>query len=418
MRPPLPPATEVAATERTGLPATGTRQAQVPRMQRLKPGLAAASLALVALSLPIAVQAQEPVNLPADPLNRPAEIMPLASEAMMLDIASSGDRFIAVGERGEVMLSADGDKWTQSAGVPLRSTLTAVTAVGDQAWAVGHDGVILHSSDGGENWEIQRRDPRGQPAEGIDPYDLRQGAPFLDVLFTDARNGMAIGAYSLFLTTSDGGKTWNGSRIPTGQAGADAGQDPNDDFEIEDEADLATDGLHDDNELSSSVFSDAELKIGMESDPHLNGIARTGSGGLVIVGERGAIFRSEDGGLSWARSQLPYDGSMFGVVGFEDQRVVAFGLRGHVFESTDLGVNWNEVPTGSELSLMGGKPLGKGGIVIVGANGIVLHRANANAPLKVATDTAAGVIAGVQPIGNDGDLLIASENGLSRFQPK
>ncbi|MEZ5460220.1 WD40/YVTN/BNR-like repeat-containing protein [Dokdonella sp.] len=385
-------------------------------MQRFNPGLAAAALALTALSMSLAAHAEESANLPADPLDRPAEMLPLASKATMLDITRSGDRFIAVGERGEVMISADGNEWTQSAGVPLRSTLTAVSAVGNQVWAVGHDGVILHSADGGENWEIQRRDPRGQPGEGIDPYDLRQGAPFLDVLFTDANNGMAIGAYAMFLTTNDGGKTWNGLRIPSGQADEETDPTMADDLEIED--DLAADGLHDDNDLGSSVFSDAELTIGMEADPHLNGIARTGSGGLVIVGERGAVFRSTDGGLSWTRSQLPYDGSMFGVVGFEDQRVVAFGLRGHVFESTDLGVTWNEIPTGSELSLMGGKSLDNGGLVIVGANGIILHRANPGAALQAATDNAAGVIAGVQPIGNDGELLIASENGLSRFQPK
>lgn len=387
-------------------------------MQRFKPGLVAASLALTALSMSLAAHAQGSANLAADPLNLPAEIMPLASDATMLDISSIGAGFIAVGERGEVMLSADGNEWTQSVGVPLRSTLTAVATVGNQAWAVGHDGVILHSGDGGENWEIQRRDPRGQPGEGIDPNDLRQGAPFLDVLFTDANNGMAIGAYSMFLTTSDGGKTWNGLRIPAGQAEADPEAGLTDELEIEGEDEQAATDLHDDNDLGSSVFSDAELKIGMESDPHLNGIARTGSGGLVIVGERGAIFRSNDGGVSWIRSQLPYDGSMFGVVGFEDQRVVAFGLRGHVFESTDLGATWSEVPTGSELSLMGGKALDNDGVVIVGANGIILHRANGSAPLQIATDTAAGVIAGVQPIGNDGDLLIASENGLSRFQAK
>lgn len=387
-------------------------------MQRLIPGLAAASLALTALSMAQAVHAQDSVDLAADPLDRPAEIMPLASHATMLDITPSGDRFIAVGERGEVLLSPDGNDWTQSAGVPLRSTLTAVTAVGNQAWAVGHDGVILHSGDGGENWEIQRRDPRGQPGDGVDPDDLRQGAPLLDVLFTDASNGMAIGAYSLFLTTRDGGKTWSGTRIPTGQADSAAEDGLIEDLEIEDEIEPAAQDLHDDNDIGSSVFSDAELTIALESDPHLNGIARTGSGGLVVVGERGTIFSSQDGGVSWKRSQLPYDGSMFGVVGFEQQRVIAFGLRGHVFESTDLGDSWVEVPTGIELSLMGGNALGTDGVVIVGANGIILHRANSSASLQIATDTAAGVIAAVQPVGNDGDLLIASENGLSRFQPK
>jgi hypothetical protein len=56
--------------------------------------------------------------------------------------------------------------------------------------------------------------------------------------------------------------------------------------------------------------------------------------------------------------------------------------------------------------------------VVVGANGIVLYRARASDELKTYTESAAGVIAGVLPLGSDGALLIASENGLSRIQPK
>jgi photosystem II stability/assembly factor-like uncharacterized protein len=109
---------------------------------------------------------------------------------------------------------------------------------------------------------------------------------------------------------------------------------------------------------------------------------------------------------------------MFGIIGFEDLRVLAFGLRGHVFESHDLGVNWNEIPSGSELSLMGGAALESGGAVIVGANGIVLRRADASAPLTRHTDKEAGVIAGVLPLDADGSLLTAGEHGLGRFQPE
>ncbi|MGB0135210.1 hypothetical protein, partial [Dokdonella sp.] len=61
-------------------------------MQRLIPGLAAASLALTALSMALSVHAQNSANLAADPLDQPAEIMPLASEAMMLDITPLGDK--------------------------------------------------------------------------------------------------------------------------------------------------------------------------------------------------------------------------------------------------------------------------------------------------------------------------------------
>ncbi len=381
-------------------------------MQRPVPAVAVALLVL--LSASGMASAQEAADtqlkvLAADPLDRPVEVMPMAQSSLILDMTQSGDRVIAVGERGHVLISTDGSEWRQTADVPLRSTLTAITSIGSNVWAVGHDGVILHSGDAGEHWEIQRRDPRGQPAEGIDPDDIRQGAPLLDVLFTDAEHGFAIGAYSLLLTTSDGGKTWSGSRINTNDAGKAAADAETVEAEQE---------THAENDFGSSVFSADELAIGMEIDAHLNAIARTGSGGFVIVGERGAIFRSRDDGHSWIRSQLPYDGSMFGIVGYEGDHVLAFGLRGHVFESTDLGENWTRIPTGSELSLMGGSPLANGGVVIGGANGIVLHRARDSEPLVRSTEKEAGIIAKVLPAGADGELLIAGEHGLSRFQTK
>lgn len=360
----------------------------------------------VALALGLAVGAavaQAPAPPATDPMALPSEVMPLASHALVLDIARAGTRIIAVGERGQVLLSDDGDTWRQSKGVPLRSTLTAVSAVGNEAWAVGHDGVILHSADAGDTWTIQRRDPWALPADGAE-HDLRQGVPLLDVLFTDARNGIAIGAYSLLLTTSDGGATWAGSRIAVaGEAAAVAKPTTHDEIE---------------GGGSDDTFSADELKIGQESDPHLNGIARTGSGAFMVVGERGAIFRSRDGGKNWERSQLPYDGSMFGVIGYDGDHVIAFGLRGHVFESDDLGGQWREVPTATELSLMGGTALANGGAIVVGANGTVLHRPSAGAPFVRSTHTAAGVIAGVLPLADAGELLVAGENGISRFQPK
>jgi photosystem II stability/assembly factor-like uncharacterized protein len=380
-------------------------------MLRLSTPSALPVLALIfAASLASAEDKASLAPLATDPLARPSEVMPLADSTLVLDIARAGNRIVAVGERGHILYSDDGKAWTQAAGVPLRSTLTAVAAIDGNIWAVGHDGVILHSANSGESWEIQRRDPRGQPAEGVDPDDIRQGAPLLDVLFTDLNHGFAIGAYGLFLETNDGGKHWSGGRIRTpANDAADAAA------AIESENEMAA---HASNDMQSSVFSADELKIGQESDPHLNAIARTDSGGYVIVGERGAIFRSADGGKLWERSQLPYDGSMFGIVGYAGQHVLAFGLRGHVFESSDLGVTWTERATGSELSLMGGVALANGGAIIVGANGIVLRRARDSEPLTTSTHSAAGVIAGVLPLDSDGTLLIASENGLSRFQPK
>ena len=79
-----------------------------------------------------------------------AEPMRLARSSLLLDADADGSRIIVVGERGHVLVSSDdGQRW-QQARVPTRSTLTAVQIVdGTCAWAVGHDGVILKSDDGG-----------------------------------------------------------------------------------------------------------------------------------------------------------------------------------------------------------------------------------------------------------------------------
>jgi len=340
--------------------------------------------------------AADPAAKWVDPATAPAEILPLASKSLLLDVARSGNRYVAVGARGTVLLSDDGASWTQVE-TPTRSTLTAVAAIDAQVWAVGHDGMILHSADAGMHWRIQRADP-WQPADaGADPG---KGAPLLDVLFLDPKRGFAIGAYSLALRTDDGGEHWNPMTVA---AAAEAETTP---------AEPAARGADD-----KETFTAEELKVGQEETPHLNAIARTGSGALFIVAERGSAFRSRDDGATWQRLQLPYDGSMFGVLGYEADHVLVFGLRGHAFESTDLGAHWTAVPTGTELSLMGGAARADGGAVIAGANGIVLTRANGADALHASVDESAGIIATALPLASGAALLLAGENGVTTFEP-
>jgi photosystem II stability/assembly factor-like uncharacterized protein len=337
----------------------------------------------------------------ADPATAAAEIKPLAAKSLLLDVARSGKRFVAVGARGDVLLSDDGRDWRQVE-VPTRATLTAVRAVDAQVWAVGHDGMILHSSDGGDHWTIQRKDPWKAADAGGDPT---QGAPLLDVLFLDARRGYAIGAYSLALQTTDGGETWQPMTV--------AAKTKDDVDEIEDAP------AEKKNNNDKGTFTAAQLKVGQEATPHLNAIARTGSGALLIVGERGSAFRSRDQGATWQRLQLPYDGSMFGVIGYEGDHVLAFGLRGHAYESSDLGEHWNPVQTGTGLSLMGGAATtADGGAAIVGANGVVLVRGKGGEALRTLVDQSAGIISTVLPLDQGAALLLAGENGASIYEPR
>jgi photosystem II stability/assembly factor-like uncharacterized protein len=357
-------------------------------MPRLRPlAVRRAGVLLLLLTLPLAAQVAND-----DPSALPSEILPRAAHSLLLDVARTDAGWFAVGERGHVLSSSDGQDWKQVQ-VPTRSALTSIEAVGELLWAGGHDGVILHSGDGGKTWTAQRRDPFAL-AEGQDTNDRdpRQGAPVMDLHFSDARNGIAVGAYSLMLVTADGGKTWTPKQAIAPSA--------------EPEAPVAP--------MEGDIFSAEDLMLDEESDPHFNAIAATGDGGLVIVGERGTVLRSTDAGASWQKQAFPYKGSMFGVLGFGGGRLLAFGLRGNVYESHDDGASWAKVPAGGSASLMGGVALADGGAVLVGANGTVLHRPTGDAPLAVTTfRNAAGespTLAGVAP-ADGGRFVLVGDKG-------
>lgn len=333
------------------------------------------------------VDSKDPSLLAVEPMKR-------ATGALLLAVAEGDQRAIAVGERGHIVVSESRQDWRQVLDVPTRSTLTAVDAVGNSAWAVGHDQVILHSSDGGLTWVRQRAQPFNE--DNLD--DPRNGAPFLGVLFLDQHSGFAVGAYGLMMRTDDGGENWRAVPITAGTEAAAA-------------AAATSVGDPDRDEWT---FSDEDLELDAESDPHLNAIVRTGDGSLFVAAERGAAFRSTDKGNTWERIQLPYEGSMFGAIGYASRRVLVFGLRGNALESDDLGDSWRALDTGTELSLQGGAALGESGAVIVGNDGLVLVRGE-DGEVKRRKFEPGGVLSDVLPIGGSGQLVLAGEHGLNRF---
>jgi photosystem II stability/assembly factor-like uncharacterized protein len=134
----------------------------------------------------------------------------LATEALLLGIASAGDRLVAVGEYGHIIFSDDrGVSWTQAENVPTRITLTDVAFATDQVgWAVGHDAIVLRTTDGGTSWERQYIDPVLE--DEIDPEtgDVPTDRTLLTLHVYDDEHALALGAFSQALETFDGGETW------------------------------------------------------------------------------------------------------------------------------------------------------------------------------------------------------------------
>ena len=291
-----------------------------------------------------------------DPSVLNAEPMPKAGRSLLLDIARTDAGYVVVGERGHILVSADGKTWKQVE-VPTRSTLTTVSAQGTSVWAGGHDGVILGSTDAGKTWQRQRAEPWS-----ADSQSLTNGSPVLDTLFVSATEGYAVGAYSLLLKTEDAGVTWSelsiGGSMPAQQASAVAATD-------------------------SGVFDDSDLALAAESDPHLNAITRTASGKLLVMGERGAGFRSDDQGATWRSIRLPYGGSVFGLLSLGGEQVLAFGLRGNVYQSDDAGSSWRKIESGTDISLIGGTVAADGTVLLVGGNGTLALRRPGEAAFSI-----------------------------------
>ncbi|MCB1589875.1 MAG: hypothetical protein KDI56_13300 [Xanthomonadales bacterium] len=342
-------------------------------------------LAVGAMLLAVPALAQD-VDDGDDRATRPALLAPLASESLLLDITAANDRAIVVGERGHILVSESRSDWRQVPS-PTQSLLTAVDAVGNQVWAVGHDQMILHSADGGLTWEMQH-------------HDIASDGPLLDVLFLDDQRGFAIGAYGQFLSTSDGGSTWQIELI------SDRSKEP-----VADESE--SDGADESEEEDSWLVS---TDMGEEfGDPHLNAMVRTESG-LMILAEAGSAYRSTDDGGSWLKLSLPYEGSMFGAVALDDGAILAFGLRGNVFRTADLGDNWAALDSGTESSLFGGYALKGGRAILVGAGGTVALAPAGAEQLRLLSFPEGGSMTAVLAI-SDVQFVIAGENGIQSYQP-
>lgn len=324
------------------------------------------ALAVAVVGSGLAAQDSEP---DADNVPQNALIKPLALESLLLDGAASGDRMVAVGERGHILVSDDGGgDWRQAAEVPTRATLTAVYLHDEKVgWAVGHDAVILRTEDGGETWKTVHSAPEEQ-------------LPLLDIWFRDADHGVAIGAYGYFLESSDGGVSWSQITLD----------------------------VTDDNDVAEDIFAYDE-----GGDYHLNHLARSSSGRLYIAAEAGTIYRSADDGLSWKSLPSPYAGSYFGSLPLGGDSLLVFGLRGHLFRSDDAGETWRELDSKTESMLTDGVRRSDGTIVLVGLAGTVLVSTDGgeNFELRAQTDRQA-----YSAIVDRGDsVVLFGEFGITRL---
>ena len=170
--------------------------------------------------------------------------------------------------------------------------------------AVGWDGIILTTEDGGTTWSRQGSGMKTDLA-GI-------------ALSSDGLTGIAVGRGGVILTTEDGGTTWSKRHGEKGQS-------------LQDIA-LNSDGL-------------------------------TG----VAVGGGGVILTTEDGGTTWARQDSGIKTGLEGIALSSDGRVgIAVGWRGITLTTKDGGITWNrqDIGRGKILQDIALSSEGRMGIVV------------------------------------------------------
>ena len=160
----------------------------------------------------------------------------------------------------------------------IQIVLFSVSVIGNNIWATGMDGTILHSSDGsGTSWETQ--------TSGVDKQ-LRS------VFFLNDNLGWCVGLNETILRTTNGGNDWD--IIYTGGTQA----------------------------YMEVVFLD-------ENNGWLAGTA----------GNNGVIKYTTDGGSTWRNSIIP--ASRMNSIHFSDLNFgCAVGDGGKIFKTTNGGSDW------------------------------------------------------------------------------
>ncbi len=221
------------------------------------------------------------------------------------------DKAVMIGARGRILVTHPkyNNLWSPRPSM-TKELLTCLDFIDNKnGWAAGHAGVIIHTADGGESWEVQKK-------------ASMDNQPILDIQFPSKEVGYACGAFDSFFKTTDGGKTWKS--IPTGT----------------------------DNIYNCLVFIDENKGY--------------------MVGEYGTVLLTRDGAKSWEKLDLGgYEGSFFGITLVSEKRLLIYGVAGKIMKSENSGQTWENLPLGIDQPLFRGAVNGDK-VVIVGGAGTIL----------------------------------------------
>ena len=162
-----------------------------------------------------------------------------------------------------------------------------------------------------------------------------------DIAAWDAQHGIAVGNEGVIVTTADGGRTWTpASDVPRSEVAnkltrvrvAEGGR-----AVVVGEMGAI---------LASDDYGAHWRRLRAEEDVAWNDVALLDAGELRVVGEFGRMLVSHDGGASWREATAPVETSLMAVAFRDARHGIAVGLDGVVVTSEDGGESWRRAETG------------------------------------------------------------------------
>lgn len=229
-------------------------------------------------------------------------------------IASHGDKGLwLAGSGGKIVaLSPSGE--TRQLNTGTRKSLQDIAAWdAGRGIAIGNDGVIITTADGGETWVQITDAPRSEVANKL-------------VRVRVAADGVAwaVGEMGALLQSTDYGQKWERRRP--------------------------------------------------EQDTAWNDLALLGDGQIWVVGEFGQMLHSTDNGQTWTEHQADVESSLMAIAFRDPLNGLAVGLEGVVLSTQDGGQTWQTIDSGVAVHLFDVVwDAGRGHWIVAGDQGLWLN---------------------------------------------
>jgi photosystem II stability/assembly factor-like uncharacterized protein len=239
-----------------------------------------------------------------------------------------------------VLRTEDGGKTWEKVQLDSNFPLWGVAmTAGNRGWITsGHakehpDGHFRFTLDGGKTW----KSPSG-------PF-CRPARPLYDVAFLDESTGWAVGSHRLIGLRGEGVKDIVLYR--EGKGGVIHTRDGGKTWEVQDP--------------------------GNPKDIYLLGVCFAGRKHGWVVGEKGSIYASSDGGGKWRRQKSGVAASLYAVDFLDEKRGLAAGQDGTLLATVNGGRSWKAVKVEVKEDLLDVEFAGESLALVVGADGVILR---------------------------------------------